>query len=1052
MYVPPPALDANGYISSIEIKMDGSLVWWESENSCPPYNDPQFPNYLPDFYSVVLHEIGHVLGLGDVTCPDPVMTDTYAGGTCKRSLTTDDQTAIQFLYDGTHFMFGSNRVDACSNPDNPDADVSAMTYVDGNVKWHTLREQNTGHYVIEGCRQLNGVGAEPLAEEASGLGVHIVPVTAGDYPLLRLVEVESTGRRILREITASVTPPLAHKSTLAQEAPVDTVRSLVSVSSRKIELGPIRAVTTSSPPTIAIYGTANLASGIAALQDYYESRGETVGGYVFQGDEPNLDDLVKSEIVTTNQTYGTKRFHLVGSWRYGDWSCSDQPYADVNGDGIPDVVVTRWPALTVNGITNMLSKLATYKTSAKAQAHPGDALFLVGDVDGLNGNSGPYATWCSDYVEEHALPTSVTTSQVLTTSPVQNLDASVRNLATASQINSERPDVITMFATNSDWDAPGGFFNQVSYLSHPWSMNDLTSGCFVRVVIAASCATARWYATDPAPNPPTVAWRFVNSPTRGALAWVGPSHDSFQGTNLVVSEFLQEELWNHPYQSMADSWLIAMQRAYAEFAGDQDSLIKLSWWEFIGDPITPFVESPLKSISTLVDNSYDHVLRSASSVPLVSCPRGDGDKLVVKVDLNADLVMPYADANFATLTAPEDPSPGVVEDGKEVVFMKSQIPADSFVFEAIPFAPDVYHVSWTVPNIGGSGLDSTLVSLFGTPLGWAKFTAKSYDVKPRTGTLGEVGLPDFSYFAMAYESSRCNCKPTYKKPYLPWCDFLKNGDAAHTLPDTIVTTNDFSFWSFHYDHTYTAPQLTTEVNKKAVGTISLEFQEDQPVIGQRRLRGFVRLEGVNPFEVMMIRLKNDNDNFVFSGWTQDANFGGRTMCAQVPRDDGQQIMLGLASDGGGAIADQVLGYFDINVMTDEPIALGEEDFALVSADVLGLDNDEYIMYGSDAHQSFGRALVPASFHNELAQCYPNPFNPRTTIAFSIAKSEKVRLEVFDVAGHRVRELLNQHHGPGVYKVTWDGTDARGSRIASGVYFYKFVAGSFTDTKKMIMLK
>ncbi len=93
-----------------------------------------------------------------------------------------------------------------------------------------------------------------------------------------------------------------------------------------------------------------------------------------------------------------------------------------------------------------------------------------------------------------------------------------------------------------------------------------------------------------------------------------------------------------------------------------------------------------------------------------------------------------------------------------------------------------------------------------------------------------------------------------------------------------------------------------------------------------------------------------------------------------------------------------------------------------------------------------------ALRNSLAQNYPNPFNPQTTISFTIASRGHVALNVYDVSGALVRTLANETRGPGAYQVQWDGRDENGCAVASGVYFYRLVAGSFTSTRKMVLLK
>ncbi len=101
---------------------------------------------------------------------------------------------------------------------------------------------------------------------------------------------------------------------------------------------------------------------------------------------------------------------------------------------------------------------------------------------------------------------------------------------------------------------------------------------------------------------------------------------------------------------------------------------------------------------------------------------------------------------------------------------------------------------------------------------------------------------------------------------------------------------------------------------------------------------------------------------------------------------------------------------------------------------------------------YGPYSVTYRVTNKLEQNVPNPFNPTTVIAYSIAADEQVNLTIYDVGGRKVRTLVNQRQRADAYKFTWDGSNEAGQRVASGVYFYKLVAGKFTQTKKMVLLK
>ncbi|HUU28640.1 MAG TPA: two-component regulator propeller domain-containing protein [archaeon] len=100
----------------------------------------------------------------------------------------------------------------------------------------------------------------------------------------------------------------------------------------------------------------------------------------------------------------------------------------------------------------------------------------------------------------------------------------------------------------------------------------------------------------------------------------------------------------------------------------------------------------------------------------------------------------------------------------------------------------------------------------------------------------------------------------------------------------------------------------------------------------------------------------------------------------------------------------------------------------------------------------GKASLPRAF--SLARNFPNPFNPSTTISYTIPERSPVRvtLNVFSIRGSLVRRLIDKLSAPGTYTVAWDGTDSSGNRVASGVYFYHMHAGEFVQTRKMVLVK
>jgi len=88
----------------------------------------------------------------------------------------------------------------------------------------------------------------------------------------------------------------------------------------------------------------------------------------------------------------------------------------------------------------------------------------------------------------------------------------------------------------------------------------------------------------------------------------------------------------------------------------------------------------------------------------------------------------------------------------------------------------------------------------------------------------------------------------------------------------------------------------------------------------------------------------------------------------------------------------------------------------------------------------------------LAQNFPNPFNPITTIGFGIKEPGHISLRIYDTAGRLVRTVIDESRPAGRYEVGWNGSDDNGAPAASGVYFYRLRAGDFLETKKMVLLR
>ncbi|MFC1538797.1 Ig-like domain-containing protein [Candidatus Latescibacterota bacterium] len=127
-----------------------------------------------------------------------------------------------------------------------------------------------------------------------------------------------------------------------------------------------------------------------------------------------------------------------------------------------------------------------------------------------------------------------------------------------------------------------------------------------------------------------------------------------------------------------------------------------------------------------------------------------------------------------------------------------------------------------------------------------------------------------------------------------------------------------------------------------------------------------------------------------------------------------------------------------------------------------LDAENKLIRGVVAHFSdivlAQKPAAPVSVNNDmpdgfsLSTNYPNPFNPTTTISFSTAELSNVNVTIYNMLGQHVKTLVSEIKSAGTYSVVWNGTNESGVAVTSGLYFYRFKAGNFSETKKLMLMK
>jgi|SaaInl7_200m_RNA_FD_contig_71_790569_length_7891_multi_9_in_0_out_0_2 predicted CXXCH cytochrome family protein len=179
---------------------------------------------------------------------------------------------------------------------------------------------------------------------------------------------------------------------------------------------------------------------------------------------------------------------------------------------------------------------------------------------------------------------------------------------------------------------------------------------------------------------------------------------------------------------------------------------------------------------------------------------------------------------------------------------------------------------------------------------------------------------------------------------------------------------------------------------------------------------------------------------VSDGLIQTAE-GGTTLAA-IAREPGtitlsDAINGDKAVNGSGNLVDLV--FRRVGIVTASSV---EIDFAQLSDLSYGVN----LPTGAEVQQA------GPVYSNSLTQNFPNPFNPATTIRYSLAQPGDVKVVVYNTLGQEVRTLVNHYRLAGEYSVKWDGRDSGGREVASGTYMYQMTAGDFTNSARMVLLK
>ena len=222
----------------------------------------------------------------------------------------------------------------------------------------------------------------------------------------------------------------------------------------------------------------------------------------------------------------------------------------------------------------------------------------------------------------------------------------------------------------------------------------------------------------------------------------------------------------------------------------------------------------------------------------------------------------------------------------------------------------------------------------------------------------------------------------------------------------------------------------------------LDARTAMPIVGEDfvldvRLADFAAIKGYG------LQVQYDASKLEFVEVLTDQPLGGSAFATP-------QVL----SNEGGVLAVAALG----DVVSEGEVALSLVFRAKTEIEDTVIEITDSQTY--DSEFGFNRLALPVPVQLQtrpevfaLANNYPNPFNPATTIKYALPQAADVELTVYNVVGQPVRTLVAEHQSAGRYVVEWDATNDSGHSLASGMYFYRLaVGGEFLEIKKMLLLK
>ncbi len=351
-------------------------------------------------------------------------------------------------------------------------------------------------------------------------------------------------------------------------------------------------------------------------------------------------------------------------------------------------------------------------------------------------------------------------------------------------------------------------------------------------------------------------------------------------------------------------------------------------------------------------------------------------------------------------------------------------------------------------------------------------------VDPVSGSLvNEVGSPSYNLYTVPYltpaESGTSKFPGLYGPPSLPWGDitlnyFVSAYDASKALKHAVASvsltgTDGFGIGDVNAD-LYVDETDAGLILDNVVETISgftveglglakevyLPYLENpnfdlELIVDRSVAKVNVSLRNADEVKSSYIEIDYDTDVLEFKEFRRTTEQKYTGVLIEGYGVDGKARIASVASDK--IKGDLEYGQFIFAVKKEI------KDAVIDANNEIKVSSQDYRINGYTGRQDIFATNYQMPTEYELLHNYPNPFNPVTTIAYRLPEQSDVVIEIYNVLGQIVNRYEIKNQSPGTHKLRWNGTNRFNTRVASGVYFYRFKANNkIVKTHKMMLLK